>query len=496
MKLALKLVLAIVIGIVLVLSVDGYFRVRRQLAVFEVDMKRDHAAMGRALAEVVADVWEAEGEKKAFEIVENVDRRKADLSIKLLGLDAFPNSIASMQEAARVQQTVLDGGLATTFLDHDDGSPHLHTYIPVIPVDIPVAVVELSESFATHEAFVRATVIRAVFTTIATALICSLLVLLLGMFFVGRPLKRLVEKTRRLGAGDFGAPLKLRQHDEVAILADEMNLMAERLAEANARVARETSARIAALEQLRHADRLTTVGRLASGIAHEVGTPLNVISGRAKMIARGESQGDEVRESSVIIADQADRITRIVRQLLDFARRREPRKESVDLRHAVEGTFTLFKHMAEKKGVKMVQVNDGVSTVVEADGTLIQQVLTNLVLNGIQAMPGGGWLTLSYSGTRRKPPPEVGSEEGEYLCLSVEDQGEGISEENLPRLFDPFFTTKDVGEGTGLGLSVAYGIVKEHGGWIDVESAPGWGSVFFMYLPRTGSGSNGGLARA
>jgi len=484
MKLALKLVLAIVVGIVLVLSVDGYFRVRRQLAVFESDMKRDHAAMGRALAEVVADVWEIEGEAKAFEMVESVDRRKANVSIKLLRLDAFTNSIVSMQQAAAVQEVVLDGELASELVDHDDGSSHLHTFVPVVPGATPVAAIELAESFAPHEEFVRVTVIRSVFTTIATAIICSLLVVIFGMFFVGRPLKRLVEKTRRLGAGDFSMPLRLRQHDEIAILADEMNLMAERLAEANEKVARETAARISALEQLRHADRLTTVGRLASGIAHEVGTPLNVISGRAKMIARGESEGGEVRENAVIIAEQADRITKIVHQLLDFARRREPRKERVDLRYVVEGTFTLLKHMAEKRSVKMVQVNDGVSTDVDADGTLIQQVLTNLVLNAIQAMPGGGWLTVSFNRVRRRPPLEVSGVEGDYLSMSVEDQGEGILEEDVPRIFDPFFTTKGVGEGTGLGLSVAYGIIREHRGWIEVESVPGRGSAFSMYLPR------------
>lgn len=491
MKLALKLVLAIVVGIVLVLAVDGYFRVRRQLEAFESDMKRDHAAMGRALAEVVADVWEIEGEAKAFEIVESVDKRKANVSIKLLRLDAITNSIPSMEHAARVQDGVLDGELATAFIDHDDGSPFLHTFVPVIPAADPVAAVELAESFAPHEAFVRVTIIRSVFITIATVLICSLLVVAFGMFFVGRPLKRLVEKTRKLGAGDFGTPLRLRQNDEVAILAKEMNLMAERLAEANTKVERETSARIAALEQLRHADRLTTVGRLASGIAHEVGTPLNVISGRAKMIVRGESEEGEIRENAVIIAEQADRITKIVQQLLDFARRREPRKERVDLRHVVEGTFTLLRPMAEKRGVKMVQVNDGVSTDVEADGTLIQQVLTNLVLNAIQAMPGGGWLTVSFNRRRQRPPLEVSAEEGTYLGMSVEDQGEGILEDDIPRIFDPFFTTKGVGEGTGLGLSVAYGIIREHKGWIEVESVHGRGSVFSMYLPRQDAPGSG-----
>ena len=120
----------------------------------------------------------------------------------------------------------------------------------------------------------------------------------------------------------------------------------------------------------------------------------------------------------------------------------------------------------------------------------MQQVLTNLVVNAIQAMPAGGTVLVDIARARTRPPAEHGGAEGEYLCVRVRDQGEGIAAEHLPHVFEPFFTTKDVGEGTGLGLAVAYGIVREHGGFIDVESKLGEGSDFSVYLPLEGEAAS------
>jgi two-component system, NtrC family, sensor kinase len=141
---------------------------------------------------------------------------------------------------------------------------------------------------------------------------------------VGRPTRRLRDFARRTGTGDLGGSLRAQQRDEIGELAAEMNRMCERLREANDRLQRETAARIGAIEQLRHTDRLRPVGTLASGIAHELRTPLNVVAGRAKMVASGEVIGAEATDSCRIIVDQVDRIAKIIRQLLDFARRRSP----------------------------------------------------------------------------------------------------------------------------------------------------------------------------
>lgn len=236
-------------------------------------------------------------------------------------------------------------------------------------------------------------------------------------------------------------------------------------------------------EQLRHADRLSTVGQLASGVVHELGTPLNVVHGRAGMIARGDLTDREVCESAGIIQGQVERMTVLLRQLLDFARRGAPEKSHVEIQRWVESTLELLASFGEHRGIRVECTGEETHVKVEADPGQIRQVLMNLVLNAMHAMPRGGELRVGIRPVSRRPPG--GEEETcrSYVCIDVRDEGCGISPEDLPRIFDAFFTTKEAGEGTGLGLSIALGIVREHGGWIDVESEPGKGSRFSVYLP-------------
>jgi signal transduction histidine kinase len=306
----------------------------------------------------------------------------------------------------------------------------------------------------------------------------------LGIRLIGRPLHRLVEKTRRVGKGDLTEPLHLQGHDEIAEVAAAFNVMCEQLAESQEQILAETTARIAALEQLRHADRLKTVGRLASGMAHELGTPLNVVSARGALIAEGTLSDAEIVESGNIIKAQSERITAIVRQLLDFARRSIPHREPADLRRVAEQAIRLLTTFAKKQNVTISLSCDVPDAMTEVDVGQIQQVLTNLIVNAVQAMPKGGTVEVSICREHVCPPEGQDGSEGEHVCLSVRDEGVGVSEENMPLLFEPFFTTKDTGKGTGLGLSIAYGIVSEHGGWIDVASEPEKGSCFSVYLPR------------
>src|SRR5208337_2658068 len=144
-----------------------------------------------------------------------------------------------------------------------------------------------------------------------------------------RPLDLLIAKARRIGGGDLTGPVHLRSRDELAELAENLNHMCAKLAESETRLRQETAARIMALEQLRHADRLKTVGRLASGIAHELGTPLNVVAGRAGLIGSGKLDSQQIVESAAAIKQEADKMTTIIRHLLDFARASTPRKSPV-----------------------------------------------------------------------------------------------------------------------------------------------------------------------
>ena len=201
------------------------------------------------------------------------------------------------------------------------------------------------------------------------------------------------------------------------------------------------------------------------------------------MIAAGNLSQEDTKQSAQIIKTETDRITTIIRQLLDFARRSTPNRAAVDLCQLVTETTDLLAPLAEKRNVTIRNLAAQRTFPASVDAGQVQQVLTNLIVNAGEAMPDGGEVEIDVRREIVRRPDGEQPTEGPYLVLSVKDQGMGISEEDRDQLFEPFFTTKDVGEGTGLGLSIAYGIVQEHGGWIDVQSQRGKGSCFTVYLP-------------
>ncbi|MEJ2700764.1 MAG: ATP-binding protein, partial [Desulfuromonadales bacterium] len=278
----------------------------------------------------------------------------------------------------------------------------------------------------------------------------------------------------RIASGDFSETLELRGRDEFAALATALDRMRGRLADAR----QSDQARLEALEKLRHTERLATIGRLSAGMAHELGTPLNVIAGRAKLIAGQSLPPEEVGRSARIINEQAERMTAIMRQLLDFARRGSLRTAPVNLERLAGSVQEMLLPAAQKQGVSITLASSTEPLEVVADSAQLQQVLLNLVMNGIQAMPDGGTLEICLKGQNGISPPEgIEPGSGHWAVIAVRDSGVGIPDEDLPHLFDPFFTTKDIGQGTGLGLAIAYGIVQEHGGWIEVDSRSGQGST-------------------
>jgi signal transduction histidine kinase len=259
--------------------------------------------------------------------------------------------------------------------------------------------------------------------------------------------------------------------------------MCSHLAESQEHLREEQQKRIETLEQLRHADRLRTVGKLAAGVAHELGTPLNTISIRSTMIAQDPDASSKCKRNAIIVQSQTERLSKIVQQLLACARPRTLQKSASDLHLVLQQTLEFLKPLAASRGVsfRVGTVSEPAIAIVDSDQ--LQQVLTNLIINGIQAMRGGGSVTVEAGREHVEPPAGHRAKPGDFFYISVRDEGEGIPAKNVKHIFDPFFTTKDVGQGSGLGLSIAYGIMEEHNGWIEVASELGRGSCFRVYLP-------------
>ena len=461
------------------LVVFGVVRVRREASAFVEDTSRDQQALGRALGVTAARVWKANGPREAASLVENADSEYTHIAIDWVDAAAIP----TVPEGEPLPHVADINALSWVTKERSEPEREVVTVVPVVVDGVTVGAVRLSESLAEEAAYVRTSMERTAWSILATLVASWAATLLIGYLVVGRPVGALVHAARRAGEGDLSHRIQVRQRDEVGTLASELNGMFDKLENARNRLADESAARITALEQLRHADRLMTVGKLASGIAHELGTPLNVVMGRAKMIATDPEVGDKARNNAVIVGQQAERMTAIIRQLLDFARQRGPNKTTVDMGDLAVRTLELLEPIGKKHGVRLRMEPAEEPVRIPLDAGQVEQALTNVVMNGIQAMPDGGTLSVAVRLTRRSNPAEA-QDARDVGCFEVRDEGVGIATDAIAHVFDPFFTTKDVGQGTGLGLSVAHGIVQEHGGWIDVVSEEGQGSTFLLCIPK------------
>jgi signal transduction histidine kinase len=481
MKLALKVVLSTVLGTLLVLIAFGYFRTRKEVSLFDQDMRKDHTLIGETLGVCVASTWTSAGTDRALQLIERADADRPGLRIGWIHADG-KHSARSPVFAWQPSGTFRAVDHAVETDPNNRTRDYLLTRVPVRNRRGELlGAIEIAESLEIRDGYLRASAISTLLATLGMVLVSGIVALVLGIWLVGRPLRMLTLKAQRVGGGDLGEPLDLPQKDEIGVLATEFNDMCNRLAEANARSEADAHARYRALEQLRHADRLITIGRLAAGVAHELGTPLNVIAGRAKMLRRGDVDPSVAQEYLIAISQQAERTTSIIRQLMDFARRRGPRMTRADLRAVVHAITKLVEPLARRKQIE-VRARSTDAVVARGDAAQVEQVLSNLVVNAIQACGERGTVEVSW-GIAEKNLHGSGTTTARCAFVRVSDDGHGMDQETMQHVFEPFFTTKDVGQGTGLGLSVAHGIVQDHGGEIGVESTPGAGSSFTVFLP-------------
>ncbi len=327
----------------------------------------------------------------------------------------------------------------------------------------------------------RHVVALAVAAAIAIAVAASALLLRQ----VGRPVDRLLAAAYALGAsaGDLpllGAPEDVggRGLSGAAVAFERLAsaLVAERarLAEKVLELERANDALVRARETLVRAERLATAGRLASGIAHEVGNPLGAITGYVELardrLGAGEAGRAEADDFMSRVGAEARRIDRIVRDLLDLARPTEALLGAVDLALPIDAALRLARVQGRFKGVDVeVAVAPGLPAV-SADERRLAQVFLNLLLNAGDAMNGSGKVRIAARA------------EGDGVIIDVRDSGPGIAASDLPRVFEPFFTTKAAGQGTGLGLAISQGIVESFGGELAAASEPGGGAVFTVRL--------------
>ena len=481
MKVATKFALAFLACGILSVLVYSSVAATREAQSVEETVAEDLASLGHTLSLAIVAVWERNGESSALELVRFTDRDER-IEARWTWLDVDASSHHAPRAGPDVIGDVRKGATRTWVVVRPDGARVVYAYLPLVRHGQRPAALELSRPLVSRSRVFWTEVREQLVASTVVAAFATFFAVILTSWIVSRPLGQLGEQARRIGAGDLSHRLHVQGSDEVSSLVRELNAMCDQLRDARTRADDEGAKRLAALDQLRHADRLRTVGTLASGIAHELGTPLAVIAMRAKMIASGEVPKEEAPEGAKIIAAQADRVTKIVRQLLDFARRRAPKRAEAELLELSERASSLLSALAKKSNVSVVVDPASKPVHAKVDTAQIEQAVTNLVINAVHAMPKGGTVTVATRNTRAAPPsaPEA---ERECAVIEIRDDGEGISAEHMDRIFEPFFTTKGVGEGTGLGLSVTHGIIEDHEGWMTATSEFGKGSTFRLFLP-------------
>ncbi|MDP3237447.1 MAG: ATP-binding protein [Myxococcales bacterium] len=449
MKLAFQTAAAVGAGVFAVLCVDLSLTVGREREVIEAEMRANHAWLLDVVERAVAPVLEAEGLAAAQATVPVLTPGALRLGLVSPGLDDR------------------DGWLTTRRALHVRGAH--------------VADLVASEALVLEEAFLEGSVWQRALTLLVMVLVVMLVAWRFSARVVSRRVERLVRQLRDVGAGRAVGPLTVDGPTELATLAREANAMTLELRATRAALEAEHTEHLATLAQLRHVDRLATVGRLAAGLAHELGAPLSVIAIKADRLGEADEATPSARAQALVIRDRVEFIRVLVRRVLNFGRPSQPTRRQVNLVSLGREVVAMLQPLAAKFGVRVEVVAEEEPLEAAVDGHQLEQVLSNLLTNAFLASKPGGrvWLTVGRTARARTPGAPL------IPCASVEvrDEGVGMAPEVVEHLFEPFFTTRAVGEGTGLGLSVCWGIVRDHDGWLDVVSAPGKGSTFTMVVP-------------
>ncbi len=384
----------------------------------------------------------------------------------------------------------------------------------VVPLHLGTKVIggiRLVSSLAEAQTFLSKKRDRAFILTFLSILV---ILITLTIFFgklVGDPVQKLVEAMSRAEKGDLETEAHIQSEDELGQLGKNFNRMLRTIRETheqNIQLLRQVSqfnedltrrieagtselakrneelrllneALFESQRQLSQSEKLAAVGQVAAAMAHQIGTPLNSISGYLQLILQdGNLQSKDLGRLK-IIESQLDRLADSVKNLLSFTRQPKPHLKSLEVNEILEELIHLSEPWFLARNVKLAKHLSPNLPLVWADSTHLQTLFLNLITNALDAMPQGGVLTIK---TRQRLPPPSSKEE-RWLEIAMTDTGIGITEESKKRIFEPFFTTKKIGEGTGLGLAICEKIIKEHSGRIEIESEVGKGSTFLISLP-------------
>lgn len=352
-----------------------------------------------------------------------------------------------------------------------------------------LGVLEVKVSLANIDEIVESNVKSVVEHSLIGTIVISVLIGFLITMFVNKPINKINEGIEELSNGNLNFKIKLSSKDELGDVAVQFNDMSEKLDKAykeiqkwnetlNEKVNEKTEELKSVYNQVIQIEKLASLGKLSATVAHELNNPLEGILTYTKLISKkirkeqNESEFSNILNFLELISDESARCGKIVKDLLLFSQREDDESNDTDLINVIEKSITLISHHLELNKIKLLKEFDSDSLIIKCNSQKIQQAFMSLLINAVESMNEGGKILIKIDS------------EDDNIIIRIIDEGCGISEEALPNIFEPFYTTKKDKSGTGLGLSVAYGIIKSHKGIIEVEDTSPSGTTFKVTLPR------------
>lgn len=488
MRLALSLGLWLAILTALVLGTHGWIQLRAERAELTAAAKREMVLVTTAVRSAVENALRDDQEPDVMALLEQLELKDPAVDVFVFEDDVLLGSSRGSEGKlpwARLRvRGAKPGELQLESLDSGE-------LVAVAPLRIGGAVrgqlVIVRPSHASDEDLAGER--RAIVLSIGVLVgVLSAVIWVVVHLRVHRPMSRVISGVRRFGAGDLSARIGLSGRDEVAELAHEFDVMAQSLEDARRRLSDAAAEREKLEVEMQRANRLAIVGEIAATLAHEIGSPLQVLNGRARDLAARPDLPADARRSASILVEQTHRVHGIVERLLDVARRKVPQLREVDAKLTIHQVVDLLSAGARQVGVRFeVACPEGLE--LWADPAQLQQVLLNLLQNALRACARGG--TVRVHGFRSSfARPAVGTEQP-AIAIAVEDTGIGIADEVRDRVFEPFFTAWEHSSGpsgTGLGLSVVQSIVTDHGGIVSAEQTTLGARFVVMFPVLRGSG--------
>jgi two-component system, NtrC family, sensor kinase len=519
-RLASKLILALALIVLLVKTVAMYVNVTNQEARLLESMTLGADQLSRSITAATWQMMLADRRDAAYSVMRTIALKQGIDRIRMFNKDG-----ELMFSTAAEERTLVDKraevcnpchassqplvkvdvpNRARTFRD-TDGKRKLAMITPIYnepscsgapchahPASVSVlGVLDLGINLLRVDQEIASVRARTLGLGLVEVVLIGVLIVFFTRHFVETPILQLIDGTRAISEMKLDQPITIRSSVELEQLSHSLNVMRQRLQAAIAekaqftqqlesKVEERTAQLRAAQQKLLQTDRLASLGQLAASVAHEINNPISGVLNLSMLMQRilnddgiPPDRVAEFRRFLGQIASETARVGRIVSDLLSFSRRSRPQSSEADLNSLVTTTTSLVAHKLDLAGVAIgLDLAEGLPSV-RCDPSQIQQVVINLVLNGAEAIKGGGRVTVR---TRA-------AADGRAVVLEVADTGSGIAPELVSKIFDPFFTTKEEGKGVGLGLAVVYGIVNAHGGEIEVATRIGEGSTFRVTLP-------------